>query len=454
LLHLDLVDLLLVAGISLVTYVGCVALCLRTRWPASEVLLAAFVCNIAQIVLTQTALGLVNQLNPLNLIIVVGTTMLGLFIVICTLGNRRLDALTWPERRAELSSAWREICGCKSCVLLIGLVGAWSVWTLFLGLIFPPSSFDEFYYHMPIVASIIQSQSVLPPPSVWPWISAYPRNAELLAVWSSIFLHRDTLADLALLPQLWAGALAPFVAARRIGASRSWSILCGCLFAFAPIVLMEAKATYVDLMVGCFWSVGVAFVTPTSSKSTARGPSTHALAILTGLAAGLILGTKITGLVIAGGLLCLFVVRLAQSRTSLRSGVLQVGLVVSLMCVVGSLWYVLAFKTFGNPVYPIPIRLGKLVILPGNDAFLLPLYAATAREVAHVSQGIDRWVAAWFERQPQTNMSGQWAGLGPLWPVLGLPAVLVWGGARKRAAQCLAARAHRGSRVVFGCAPI
>jgi hypothetical protein len=280
---------------------------------------------------------------------------------------------------------------------------------------------------MPIAASIIQRGSVLSVPSPTPWISAYPRYAELLAVWTSIFLGRDTFADLALLPQLWFCGLGIYVAARRLGAQRPWAVLCASLGWFAPIMLIQAKSTFNDIMIGCLWAIGLAFALPPRNASeTAHSPSARASAWLTGLAAGLIIGTKATGPVLAVALAALYLGCMALTRTDTRSALRNLATFCLVAFVAGSIWGWINLAAFGNPIYPVPVRLVDRELLPGRADLVNAIYANEERMVATVAPGALRLAYAWLERQDGVSIDARLAGLGPLWAVVGLPAAALW----------------------------
>lgn len=92
-----------------------------------------------------------------------------------------------------------------------------------------------------------------------------------------------------------------------------------------------------------------------------------------------------------------------------------------LMLVVGGFFYIVSWIRLGNPIYPFEVRFGGTVIIrgaldvSGGEAFLLD------------PVGLTRWSAvpvAWGERVGGTSLGSPFSGLGPMFVVLGLPALL------------------------------
>jgi len=190
-------------GLSLAIGSGWFTLLLARGWPLAEVVLAACVAMWVQIILTELLLGWLHLLRPFWLLSVNMMLLIILWVIIVrTLRHYHL-ATYWHTVRSSLAVIRASIT--TQIILLLILI--WFIWTIFLGLLFPTYAFDEHYYHMPIVASILQAQHIGLISTPIPWISAYPKNSELLVLWNTIFLHRDTVADLTML-QFWlAGGL-------------------------------------------------------------------------------------------------------------------------------------------------------------------------------------------------------------------------------------------------------
>lgn len=441
--RIDYTGLLWVVALSALTYLPWLLFWLRTELRWSEVLLAAYLCNVVQIIGLQVALGLIGQLYAMPLAV---ATFVCSGIVLwqaVRLQRRRASRIgtgeptRWRQLRwRQLIDAGREIGHSRVSVLLLGLLGANLLWLLFLACIFPPYAYDEFYYHMPIVATIIQEHTIVPPDSAIPYIQAYPRFSELLSVWNSIFLHRDTFADLAQVPMLAMGGLALYIIARNAGAMRRWAIACAALWWFCPIVILQANTTYNDIMLGGWWACALAFALPNSSReSHAAQDRRQGRPVLVALAGGLMLGSKISGQVHVVALALLLLYLAWQQRSAWRITFKQIAGWMGMVAITGGVWHVLNAIQWGNPFYPIPIRVFGVALLPGDDYLMNSIIGGAAEQhVAHIPTLPLRVLSLWFDLGNGYEIGAPLNGFGPLWPIVALPALVlatVWAWQRR-----------------------
>ena len=92
-----------------------------------------------------------------------------------------------------------------------------------------------------------------------------------------------------------------------------------------------------------------------------------------------------------------------------------------LMLVVGGFFYIVSWIKLGNPIYPFEVKLGGRVIFPGA------LDVGIAEGFLLDPVGLTRWSAvpvAWGERVGGTSLGNPFSGLGPMFVVLGVPALL------------------------------
>lgn len=418
-MSLDIPGLLLVGGLNLVIYAVWLACLLTNSWSLAEAGLAAAVGWCAQVTLSLLLLGLLGLLAPawlgaLNLLIT-GAVALAAW--------RRMRAPPAQLARALLRGACAAVRGAPLVALALLLV-AWLGWTIFLGLIFPPYSFDEHYYHMPIVATIVQSQRIGPIASANPWIAAYPKNGELFAVWNSIWLHRDSLADLSMLPFALIGGLAVYAAGRRLGAAPEQALLGSAVFCFAPDTLIIMKTTYNDLMNGGLWAAAICYAIPV--RAGRAGPGPRAGSLLLGLLAGLILGIKYSGPISAVALGLLLLPQLRGSN--LRQAAQMLALFAGGALAAGGYWYALNWATLGSPLYPFPVRLAGYTVFPGPIDRSALEGGDVSLKVVGALPGWRRLLYAWFDRDSGFSVDSRLSGLGPLWACVALPCVLLWAG--------------------------
>lgn len=440
-MSLDIGGLLLLLGFDLLVYLGWLAATLGRPWPLAEIMLAAFVGWLCQVIGTELLLGLAGRLTAGWL---AGANLI-LALLLLGYGARRLRRGDLRRHASAGAAALRQVAR-SPMLLLVLLLALWSGWALFLGLIFPPYGYDELFYHMTIAASILQQGSVAFIPSYLTHVEAFPKNSELLAVWNSIFFHRDTFADLAMLPFFWAGGLGVYAAGRRLGASVVGALAGGAVFWAAPTVLIHAKSTYNDLMIGALWAIGLCFaLQPIDDR---RAYPDRALAfLLTGATAGLLLGTKISGPVYVLGLAAILLPRLARLRDAARIGG-AIAVFGAAVLALGGYWYISNILRFGNPLWPFPVRAGGHTIFAGiSPTFAEDMYREDVRNVANTPPGWRRLLFAWFDRQSAFSVDSRLAGLGPIWAIVALPSLLLWVGAslyRRRWQGALVALAHAG----------
>ncbi len=415
--NIDYNGLALVSALSVVPYFVWMYVWARSKLSLSELLLAAFICNIVQIIGLQVGLGLLYQLTAPWL----ATGMLlttGFMIVVAT---RKGSIASVRMRHGQLCEAFADIRGSVSGSILLLLLTLWLIWLVFLAGIFPPFAYDEFYYHMPIVASVIQTHTILPPDSSNLYLRTYPRYSELLSVFNSIFLHRDTYADLALIPFWLVGGLAIFSLVRRTNASRRWALLCAALWWFCPTVMIQAKSTYNDVMVGGLWAISLVFLYPTDEHSSKTRLG------LAGLASGLMLGSKISGQVHLAALLALLLVINYVSHHQFGRALKTTLACAAIALCTGGIWHVVNAINTGNPFYPVPIRLGSYTLWPGDDFMVNTVILGNAENaIAHIPTLPLRLIYTWFDPGRNFGIGASLAGFGPLWPIIGLPALLLY----------------------------
>jgi hypothetical protein len=212
-------------------------------------------------------------------------------------------------RRAPLLTA-------LAVVVLLG-VG----YELFVVVATPPNNWDSMHYHLARAAAWRAQGSLGYLPTHNGIENAYPQNAELLVLWTLVFLGRDLLAAL---PQLLAGlatAVAVYAIARRLGHGARVSAFAALLFPTLTVVALESMQTQNDLVEASFVAAAVAL-------ALGRRRSDAALA---GLALGLAAGTKLTFLyalpaLAAIGLLALPRRRLAAVAAWAVAGFVLVGM--------------------------------------------------------------------------------------------------------------------------------
>jgi hypothetical protein len=306
---------------------------------------------------------------------------------------------------------------------IVALAAIALAWRLAIAVILPPYAFDALTYHLTIVASWIQAGDIAPT-SLSLCCARYPGNADLLLAWPALLLGSDALVNTV---QLWfavLGGLATAGLARTAGAPRAGAAAAGGLFVLTPVVLAQASTGYADVLIGATALGGLHLLVRFHVTGQAR------LLVPAGLAIGLVLGTKGTGVVWGVVLLGLGAVLLGRAslmgRLPPRRAAAAGAALVSGAVALGGFWYARNWIDTGNPLYPFavdvagveifagPLRVGEVLTVPDAGAGQ-PWPVAAVRSWA---ADLTFWRHGAYDYQQRSG------GLGPLWPWLGLPLLL------------------------------
>ncbi len=374
-------------------------------------LLSVLTCFTAQVVLTVIVVGgFLQDLTPLALLLasaLVSAAILALYLRL----RRRGGLQSATDTRFRMRRVAGELLRSPWALALVVLATVVAVWAGIANYLYPIHDWDGMVYHMVAVAAWTQAHKIY----VTPYnlqSNTFPENTEALFTWLAVFPRGDVFVRLAQLVFVTAGALAVTGLARVVGLRRTTAIACGCLFVLTPVVVAQLTTTYVDVAFACWLLVFLYFLDCTKNHFT------WGSVVLTGLAAGLTIGTKSTGL--ADVPICLAVVgsiavferrasfeplataartklerakargsRLApylltlvpardtvgqaskpsnpvrprpsqdwQQLRQLAVRSIQVGLVIAVPTVaLGAYWYLRTWVAFGNPLYPFALNI-------------------------------------------------------------------------------------------------
>jgi len=301
------------AGAAVAATGWLVAASLRLR--GAVFLVGWWVVVCAEVVAAAEVLSLAHAIRPLGY---------ALFVA----GGLAIAATAWlrldrPRPRPTLAMDIHGALDIHGVLLIaLGTVVALAFgYELFVVVASPPNNWDSLHYHLARVAAWRAQGSLGYIPTHNGIENAYPQNAELLVLWTVVFLGRDLLAAL---PQLLAGlatTVSVFAISRRLGHGVRASAFAALLFPTLTIVALESVQAQNDLVEASFVAAAVAL---------ALG-RTRAEAGLAGLALGLAAGTKLTFLyaltpLVVIGLLMLPRRRLAAVAASALAGFALVGM--------------------------------------------------------------------------------------------------------------------------------
>jgi hypothetical protein len=260
-------------------------------------------------------------------------------------------------------------------------------------------------------------------------------------------LPDDRLVDVAQIPCGLFGAIATAGIARRCGASRAASLAAGAGWILAPAVFLQMPTDYVDVACAAFFLSAIYFVLavsvepagspptepagspptePAGSPPTepAGSPSIAAASrarvrkalVLGGLALGLYVGTKPNAPVSAAVVAVLLLWVGIRAR---EGGAVVVAL---LLVAAGGETFVVNTIRYGNPVWPVDVRLGPLV-LHGNTSMQHLLDSGAAAPHLHGSM-LSRIARSWTAVTSPPVFDMRIGGFGPL-VLAAAPAALV-----------------------------
>jgi hypothetical protein len=403
------VGLLLVAcatGIVLVVAMAVTAL-LR---PATvlDAAITAGVVTTATITLLLEIAGLAGQLRR-------GPTLaLGLvaLVVTVTLARGR-----WSGVCSSLATAIGRLPR-DGWALVIWFVAASSLaWQAIVATVLRPYAYDGLTYHLTTAATWVQ-RGDLGETTLSNCCASYPLTADLMFAWPMLLQGSDALVNTVQLGFAVLGALAVMGIARSAGLANPGAMAAGALFVLTPVVLAQAGTPYVDVMVAAWALAGMHSVI---RYAVAR----DRCSVVTGvLAAGMLFGTKGTGLLWAIAIAGVLVV-LAVRRNRREAATVLLAAVVALAAL-GSFWYVRNWVERGNPMHPFQVEVAGQVLFDGPRQ----VGALTAQEaptddawpiaaVRSWAQDLDVWNARTYDYEQRNG------GLGPLWAWLGAPLLAV-----------------------------
>ncbi|APW64012.1 ArnT family glycosyltransferase [Paludisphaera borealis] len=204
----------------------------------------------------------------------------------------------------------------------------------------------------------------------------FPANGELWFTWLMTGWGGDRLARIGQAPFLLLAALAAYGCARELGAGRKASIVASALFATcSPLILFTFEANVDTIFIAGYLTAAYFFL-----RFGLGRDGTTALA-LGGLAAGEAFGTKSIGVVFVPPLLVAAVWIVARRTRSLRSTILLSALILASALTTSGFWYGRNWLLTGNPLYPLHLQIGDVVLLSGwygpdamrNSVYYIPM---------------------------------------------------------------------------------
>ena len=173
----------------------------------------------------------------------------------------------------------------------------------------------------------------------------YPVNANLLMLWTILFTKSWLVAGLIQWFSALAGAVSIFGISRRLGWHRAGALFAGLVWLSLPEILLQSTTTQLDLMVAIFAVIAVYFLIA-GLQSRISGE-----VVLSGIAMGLVVGTKQIALFLLPGFAFFLVLLLLKDRRKNTRSILTWLIAAGISTILfGSYIYFQNLVLFKNPM--------------------------------------------------------------------------------------------------------
>ncbi len=282
--------------------------------------------------------------------------------------------------------------------------------------VFPLVAYDTLGYRLPVIADWLDAGRIAWVMTDDPVRNGYPFGQEVVSAVVAAATGSLRLAGATSFPFVAAGVFSIWWIAEVEGVRRPLARASAALFALTPVILLNAASGYVDAAFA--GSVIALFV---SAALVGRpGFSRPIAAVMTGMAAALVLSLKANGPVIVTIVALMLCVRAV--RREVRGRLL---LVAATFATPGSFWVLRNVAHTGNPLWPANIRVAGHTLFHGVRTMpaLLDIADNTPREYSHLGN-LARVGWTWLQTAgPALDCDDRRAGLGWLWLLLGVPAI-------------------------------
>lgn len=332
-------------------------------------------------------------------------------------------AISGEENDGRWARAFRGFVNAAGVVAIVWSVWVWvQLWRL--ASLRPPYDWDGLYYHLPAIHEWVTAGRVS-------WIDSVPDipfvNFPMGVEVNSFFVHH------LLQTSKWVNAsnlhywplafLAIVVVAKRLGVRGVWSWAAGALIVGAPVFVCQSVTCYIDpgfaaTVMACIGASCVFVFGSGENRSSWWDAS------LVGMATGLMLGSKGTGLPFALVILVVSALgALRQWGTRRRLLATRLGVVVAASLLVGGYWYVRNAVVTGNPIHPIQLKVGGKVFKQGWDH--LQFTEANLPPWLERYPGPTRMFVSWLQLDRPISGYAPVGGMGYVWLTAGVPAILL-----------------------------
>jgi len=309
-------------------------------WSGALARLAELMLVLASLLGVAQALGAVGifSIGPL----VIGCATVGAIATV--VGRRRASGRPVSARQpVQPVDRTEVVVAAIACALVFGMWATWVAQAFDFGV----GNSDSLWYHLPIAARFAQDGSFLDAHflNAEALVTYYPANASVLHGVGMLAFHRDAFSLVLNLVLLPVALLAGWCLGTRSGTSPVALVGVAVALAVPIMALTQPGSGKDDLLSIVGLLCAIAFLD--------NAGRSRAAFMLSGAAAGIALGTKLTMLVpVAAFALAIILVARPGSRRRV-AGCWVIGLIAT-----GSFWYVRNLIAIGNPMPSIDLPLG------------------------------------------------------------------------------------------------
>ncbi len=307
---------------------------------ASEKIVSAVLIVSAQIILTETLLGMLGILTTGYLVFINSAISIALLILVY---KKQKNIFSLLADDLNKISQFLKSLNSPYIIFLFIMLCLVSFWLFLSALLLPPRGIDDLTYHLPAVYEFINHEKIFLLAIEYRDHFAYPMNAELLFLWPVIFIKN--LIPIGLVQYFYGlyAIVVIYALSKEMRLKTQISMFIGLCFFFSPVVLAQAGVGYIDLIVSVFYLTAI-FLSVRFYR-TQRSIYLYLCAV----SIGLILGMKYTML------LCALVLQILILPGLSRKKLKQAGIYLFIISIFCSYWYLRNYIVLGHPFYPFNI---------------------------------------------------------------------------------------------------
>lgn len=386
-----------------------------------DLFLFTFLIFINQILITEFILGIFNVLSGINLFFLNLFIILIVFIKYYKFYIDFLKNLYFNKFLLNIFVTYfKNLNFFYKCLLLIILILIFYI--LLLIIIFPPHDWDGLYYHLGFVGYVIQEKTIWLSNAGSFWLEAYPKNGEMLSLWTAILLKNGIFVEGIQFLFLLFSFLAIYKIIKYFNFDIRYFYFFILFFIATPIVFSQTTTSYVDLMQVCLFIILLSLF-----LNLLREKASFLEIFVLGMGSGFLIGIKYFSIIF------LFLILLFLFLSNIKIFKKYFILLFLISSIFGSIWYVKNYIQFNNPLYPFKIKILNFDF-PGDltiESFKNEAYHGSNWNRIDSKNFFERFFYVWLELYGWTRHNilytydNPYAGFGPQWFIIFLPSFIV-----------------------------